>query len=73
MKLLTILTFACMLALATAHAAAPAIRLTPLPDAARGKEIADMKWGLFACWSFSTFSGIEWTTGVAGQARGRAV
>ncbi|NJL19350.1 MAG: alpha-L-fucosidase [Bdellovibrionaceae bacterium] len=23
-----------------------------------------MKWGMFVCWSFSTFSGVEWTRGV---------
>lgn len=28
---------------------------------ARGKEIRDMKFGMFICWSFSTFSGREWT------------
>ncbi len=39
----------------------PAICLTAKPDTVRGKEIAGMKWGMFVCWSFSTFSGLEWT------------
>jgi alpha-L-fucosidase len=33
----------------------------PLPDSLRAKSISDMKWGMFICWSFSTFSGVEWT------------
>ncbi|MCG8306035.1 MAG: alpha-L-fucosidase [Cytophagales bacterium] len=27
----------------------------------RAQQIKDMKWGMFICWSFSTFSGQEWT------------
>jgi len=34
---------------------------TRIPDEARAQEIKDMKWGMFICWSFSTFSGNEWT------------
>jgi len=34
---------------------------TRLPDAARAAQIHDMKWGMFVCWSFSSFSGREWT------------
>lgn len=30
-------------------------------DIARGKEISELKFGMFICWSFSTFSGQEWT------------
>ena len=45
-------------------AATPKIEMTALPDAVRGKQIADLKWGMFICWSFSTFSGKEWTPGV---------
>ena len=40
---------------------APVIDLTVKPDAVRAKEVADMKWGMFVCWSFSTFSEREWT------------
>ena len=30
-------------------------------DSMRAREIADLKFGMFICWSFSTFSGQEWT------------
>lgn len=30
-------------------------------DFIRGKEISDLNFGMFICWSFSTFSGVEWT------------
>jgi alpha-L-fucosidase len=30
-------------------------------DASRAQEIKQMKFGMFICWSFSTFSGQEWT------------
>jgi alpha-L-fucosidase len=33
----------------------------------RTQELADLKFGMFICWSFSTFSGREWTGGVAGR------
>jgi alpha-L-fucosidase len=29
----------------------------------RSQELRDMRWGMFICWSFSTFSGQEWTKG----------
>jgi alpha-L-fucosidase len=45
----------------TLASAAPKIDMIAKPDAVPGKEIADMKWGMFVCWSFSTFSGMEWT------------
>jgi alpha-L-fucosidase len=32
-----------------------------LPDSIRSEQIKDMKFGMFICWSFSTFSGREWT------------
>ena len=35
-----------------------------MPDSdlqARAKEIVDLRFGMFVCWSFSTFSGEEWT------------
>jgi alpha-L-fucosidase len=64
MKHLTLLTLVFLTALMTTRAADVPISKTPLPDAVRGKEIADMKWGMFVCWSFSTFSGKEWTPGI---------
>jgi alpha-L-fucosidase len=37
------------------------INKTPIPNDIRAKQIADMRFGMFICWSFSTFSGYEWT------------
>ena len=31
---------------------------------ARVQQVKDLRWGMFVCWSFSTFSGKEWTPGV---------
>jgi len=30
----------------------------------RAVELKNLRWGMFICWSFSTFSGKEWTPGV---------
>lgn len=30
----------------------------------RTQELQNLRWGMFVCWSFSTFSGKEWTPGV---------
>lgn len=30
----------------------------------RAAELKELKWGMFVCWSLSTFSGKEWTPGV---------
>lgn len=32
--------------------------------ARRAEELKNLRWGMFVCWSFSTFSGTEWTPGV---------
>lgn len=40
---------------------APKIQTKKIDDKVRAKEISDMKFGMFICWSFSTFSGQEWT------------
>jgi alpha-L-fucosidase len=42
-------------------ASGPEINTDPLPDEVRAQQITDMKWGMFICWSFSSFSGREWT------------
>ncbi len=34
------------------------------PDELRVKELSDLKFGMFICWSFSTFSNKEWTRGI---------
>lgn len=39
----------------------PQIVTTAIPDDVRAKQVADMRFGMFICWSFSTFSGLEWT------------
>jgi alpha-L-fucosidase len=36
----------------------------PVDMSKRTKELQDLKWGMFICWSFSTFSGKEWTPGI---------
>ncbi|MBD3375785.1 hypothetical protein GF406_12180 [candidate division KSB1 bacterium] len=47
--------------ISSACASTPGINPTKLPDEVRAQQIKDMKWGMFICWSFSTFSGQEWT------------
>lgn len=32
-----------------------------IDDVTRAEQIKEMKWGMFICWSFSTFYGSEWT------------
>jgi alpha-L-fucosidase len=32
----------------------------------RAAQLKSLRWGMFVCWSFSTFSGKEWTPGIAG-------
>ncbi len=36
----------------------------PVDMRLRAEELKNLKWGMFICWSFSTFSGKEWTPGV---------
>ena len=60
MKTTAALLWIATLAVTTLHAeTAPAT--TRLPDATRAAQIRDMKWGMFVCWSYSSFSGKEWT------------
>jgi len=47
--------------MSAACAATPAINKNRLPDEVRAEEVRNMRWGMFICWSFSTFSGREWT------------
>lgn len=35
-----------------------------LPDTVRAQQVKDLKFGMFVCWSLSTFSRHEWTRGV---------
>ena len=41
--------------------ATPKINMTKNPDEVRAQQVKDMKFGMFICWSFSTFYGKEWT------------
>jgi len=36
----------------------------PVDMKQRAEDLAGLRWGMFVCWSFSTFSGQEWTPGV---------
>jgi alpha-L-fucosidase len=36
----------------------------PVDMTKRAEELKNLNWGMFICWSFSTFSGKEWTPGV---------
>jgi alpha-L-fucosidase len=40
----------------------------PIDMKKRAEELKNLKWGMFICWSFSTFSGKEWTPGVTNVA-----
>ena len=69
--LLTSLILAANLAVAAnpAPAGTPALAVTQpvAPDpflVKRADELKNLRWGMFICWSFSTFSGKEWTPGV---------
>jgi len=42
----------------------PTITAKKIPDDIRAQQISDMEFGMFICWSLSTFSGHEWTRGV---------
>ncbi len=57
--LLALLAVAAMVA--PHFAASPAINKRRLPDEVRAREVQNLKFGMFICWSFSTFSGKEWT------------
>ncbi|MHC4220829.1 MAG: alpha-L-fucosidase [Planctomycetota bacterium] len=43
---------------------AETINTVKIPDEQRAQQVKDLKFGMFICWSFSTFSGYEWTKGV---------
>jgi alpha-L-fucosidase len=40
----------------------------PVDMKKRAEELKNLRWGMFICWSFSTFSGKEWTPGVTNVA-----
>lgn len=43
------------------HALSPLAPKEKIPDEVRAQQIKDLEFGMFVCWSFSTFSGQEWT------------
>ena len=51
--------FAVVSAMGVVSPAAEAVTM-----AQRAEELRNLRWGMFVCWSFSTFSGKEWTPGV---------
>ncbi|MCX7048691.1 MAG: alpha-L-fucosidase [Candidatus Sumerlaeota bacterium] len=53
----------CILALAVSLAQT-AKAAEPVDMNKRAEELKNLKWGMFICWSFSTFSGKEWTPGI---------
>ena len=53
--------FVLLLSLVTSS---PLAQGQPVDMGKRTRELQDLKWGMFICWSFSTFSGKEWTPGV---------
>ena len=62
MKLKWILPALCILLSAcTSTLTVPAITTEKIPDDIRAQQIKEMEFGMFICWSFSTFSGHEWT------------
>ncbi len=70
MKKLLALMMPVLLAFSCANT--PKISTEKIPDNVRAAEIKDLKFGMFICWSFSTFSGQEWTRGVEDVAFFRA-
>lgn len=54
-----VLISALVLAMLPSHAVAE-----PVDMARRAEELKALRWGMFICWSLSTFSGKEWTPGV---------
>jgi alpha-L-fucosidase len=58
LKYLLYLAFACLGFLPSVFSQTA---LEKMPDGIRAEQIRDLKFGMFVCWSFSTFSGQEWT------------
>lgn len=56
----TLLTLLCLWFVSAAGRADESV-----DSARRTAELKSLRWGMFICWSFSTFSGQEWTPGVA--------
>ena len=61
-----------VLAVGMALAATLLSAAEPVNMPQRRDQLANLKWGMFICWSLSTFSGREWTPGVKDVAFFRA-
>ena len=61
MKAIRVLMLASIIASAVLPVPATA---EPVGMAQRAEELKSLRWGMFVCWSLSTFSGKEWTPGV---------
>jgi alpha-L-fucosidase len=48
--------------LALSASAQPLLAQEKSDDLARAQELSELRFGMFICWSFSTFGGQEWTT-----------
>lgn len=62
MRTLTNLTISFLIMAMTATAAEPPRAATDMKQ--RAEELKSLRWGMFICWSFSTFSGKEWSPGI---------
>lgn len=61
MKQLATIVIAVQLMITSVCASAPQSNVKKLPDEIRAQQVKDLRFGMFVCWSFSTFSGQEWT------------
>ncbi|MCK5271702.1 MAG: alpha-L-fucosidase [Sedimentisphaerales bacterium] len=62
MKARAFALFLTMVIVGACFASMPKINKARLPDEIRVQQIKNLKFGMFICWSFSTFGGKEWTT-----------
>ena len=58
---LYLVSFILLAVMSSCSQSTPVINHEKLPDDVRAKEMKDMRFGMFICWSFSTYSGMEWT------------
>ena len=73
MKQLATIVIAVQIMVTSVCASARQSNVKKLSDEVRAQQVKDLRFGMFVCWSFSTFSGQEWTKEVhdAGFSRPR--
>lgn len=54
----------CLCIFLAACLSSPTVQAAEVDMAQRTEELKNLRWGMFICWSFSTFSGKEWTPGI---------